>query len=262
MSETRYLDGKHAIITGGGRGIGAAIAEELARLGAQLSLMGREMTSLTKTAQALQEKFQGKVETYPCDVSDRGSVERAFAAAQQRLGAAHVLVNNAGQAKGRSFAETDDKLWQRMMNVNLMGAFYCTQQVLPAMVQSRTGRVVNIASTAGLKGYSHVAAYCAAKHGMIGLTRALAIEFAKSGVTINAVCPGYVETEMTRGTVRELMSKMSKSESEARQMLERTMPRGQLVQPKEVANAVAWLCSPDAGAITGQSIAVAGGEVM
>ena len=261
MRRDACLRGRHAIVTGGGRGIGAAIAYALAEIGADLSLMGRDMDRLHDTAEKIRNQFDSHVETHQVDVTDLASVQRAFDAAGS-LGRVHILVNNAGQAEARGFADTDPALWQKMLAANLTSAFYCTLQVLPQMAQAGQGRVVNIASTAGLKGYPKIAAYCAAKHGLIGFTRSLALEYAKSGVTINAVCPGYTETEIFDRAVEELVQAMGKSPAEARAMLIRPNPQARVVQPAEVADAVAWLCSPGASAITGQAIAVAGGEVM
>ncbi|HEX9936793.1 MAG TPA: SDR family NAD(P)-dependent oxidoreductase [Longimicrobium sp.] len=256
-----YLAGRHAVITGGGHGIGGAIAEALAALGASLSLMGRDTWKLEARAYMLRE-IGVKVETFACDVADEGAVEAAFAASRERLGDAHVLVNNAGQAESAALADTSRELWDRMLAVNLTGTYLCTRQVLPAMLAGKAGRIVNVASTAGLRGYPKTAAYCAAKHGVIGFTRSLALETAKSGVTVNAVCPGYTDTDMAQRAVDGLATALGKTEDEARAMLTRINPLGRLITPDEVAATVAWLCSPDASALTGQSIAVAGGEVM
>lgn len=262
MRSNNELHGRHAIITGGGRGIGAAIAAELAQRGADLSIMGRDMDRLHRTAEAIRNQRSSKVETHQLDVTDLAAVSRVFAFAQKSLGPAYILVNNAGQAQAMPFPEMQPDFWERMMSVNLTSAFYCAQQVLPAMVEHRGGRVVNIASTAGLKGYPKISAYCASKHGLIGLTRALAMEYAKSGVTVNAVCPGYTETEMLDRAITEVMKSTEKSPEEARAMLTRKNPQGRLVKPEEVADTVAWLCSPEASAINGQAIAIAGGEVQ
>jgi len=261
MIEGRFLEGRHAIITGGGHGIGGAIAEALGALGASLSLMGRDALKLGAQAAMLSESGV-PVETFECDVADEAAVTQAFAESRERLGDAHVLVNNAGQAESADFADTDRELWDRMLAVNLTGTYLCTRQVLPAMLAAKSGRVINIASTAGLRGYPKTAAYCAAKHGVIGLTRALALETAKSCVTVNAVCPGYTDTDMARRAVTGLSAALGKTPDEARSMLTRINPLGRLIRPEEVAATVAWLCSPDAAAITGQSIAIAGGEVM
>jgi NAD(P)-dependent dehydrogenase (short-subunit alcohol dehydrogenase family) len=257
-----YLHGRHAVVTGGARGIGAAIAVELARLGARLTLMGRDAVALTRQAKALSRDFSTEATGVPCDVTDPAAVLDAFTLARERLGDAYILVNNAGQAEGAPFADTTPELWNRMLAVNLTGAYLCTREVLPAMLAVSEGRVVNVASTAGLRGYSRMAAYCASKHGLIGLTRALAVETAKHGVTVNAVCPGYTDTDMAKRAVDTLVAARGITPEEALKMLTRTNPRGQLVRPEEVANVVGWLCSPDASAMTGQSIAVAGGEVM
>jgi len=256
-----FLKGKHAVVTGGGRGIGAAIAEELARLGADLTLMGRNLSVVEKQAATLLSEFGVKAQALACDVSDERSIAKAFEQAKAGLGDAYLLVNNAGQAEAARFSETKRELWDRMLAVNLTGTFLCAQQVLPAMLKANAGRIINIASTAGLKGYSTIAAYCASKHGVIGMTRALAAETAKTGVTVNAVCPGYTDTEMSHAGIKKLMD-AGKTEEEARNLIVRTIPRGSFIEPAEVANAVAWLCSPGASAITGQAIVVAAGEVM
>lgn len=261
-AEGAYLSGKHAVVTGGGRGIGAAVAEELARLGATLTLMGRDLARAEAHAAALAERFGVRAAGLACDVADESSVAEAFAAARERFGEVHVLVNNAGQSEGVAFGETTREVWDRMLAVNLTGTFLCTKQVLPAMLESRSGRVVNVASTAGLRGYSRTAAYTAAKHGVVGLTRALAMETAKHGVTVNAVCPGYTETDMAEAAVDTLVRARGISRDEALRMIARPIPRGTLILPEEVANAVGWLCSPGASAVTGQAIVVAGGEVM
>jgi NAD(P)-dependent dehydrogenase (short-subunit alcohol dehydrogenase family) len=185
-----------------------------------------------------------------------------FARAARRAGRVDILVNNAGQAASAPFGKTDAALWRRMLDVNLTGTFHCTQAALPAMLEAGWGRVVNVASTAGLVGYRYVAAYVAAKHGVVGLTRALALEVAARGVTVNAVCPGYTETDMVREAIANIVAKTGRDEQQARAGLAAGNPQQRLVQPEEVANAVAWLCLPESAAMTGQAIAVAGGEVM
>lgn len=257
-----YLRGLHAVVTGGGRGIGAAVAEELARLGAALTLMGRDRDRLEARAREVASRWRVEAGAAVCDVADEGSVAAAFAEARARRGDPHVLVNNAGQSEGVAFAETTREVWDRMLAVNLTGVFLCTREVLPAMLAAGAGRVVNVASTAGLRGYSRTAAYTAAKHGVVGLTRALALETAKRGITVNAVCPGYTETDMARAAVDGLARARGITPEEARAMIARPIPRGTLILPEEVANAVGWLCSPGASAVTGQAIVVAAGEVM
>jgi NAD(P)-dependent dehydrogenase (short-subunit alcohol dehydrogenase family) len=191
-------------------------------------------------------------------VTDADGVAAAFA----RAGAVDILVNNAGQAASAPFGRTDAALWQRMLDVNLTGAYHCTQAALPGMLDAGWGRVVNVASTAGLTGYRYVAAYCAAKHGLVGLTRALALEVASRGVTVNAVCPGFTDTDIVADAVANIVRKTGRTAIEARAQLAAANPQGRLVQPDEVAHAVAWLCMPGAAALNGQAIAVAGGEVM
>ena len=257
-----YLRGRHVAITGGGRGIGAAIALELARLGADLTLMGRTAAPLGERAAELSRECGARVESVLCDVSDEASVAGAFAAARARLGDPYVLVNNAGQAEAAPFVDMRRELWDRLLAVDLTGAFLCTQQVLPAMLHAGGGRVINIASTAGLRGYTKLAAYCAAKHGLIGLTRALALETVKQGVTVNAVCPAYAETDMGQSAVDAVAATLGTTPADALAVLTKRIPLGRMIRPAEVASAVAWLCSPGASAVTGQAIVVAGGEVM
>ncbi|WP_299431860.1 SDR family oxidoreductase [uncultured Meiothermus sp.] len=251
------LTGKHAIVTGGGRGIGAAIAAELAQAGARLTLMGRSRASLEAQAQ----KLGPEVHMETCDVANPQEVQRAFEAAAGALGSVTILVNNAGQAESQPFVKTDLGLWNRTLEVNLTGSFLCSQAVLPGMLKAGWGRIVNIASTAGLRGYPYVSAYCAAKHGVIGLTRSLALELARKNITVNAVCPGYTQTEMLEASLAKIVQKTGRSAAEARAELALANPQGRLVEPQEVAQAVLWLCLPASGALTGQAIAVAGGEV-
>jgi NAD(P)-dependent dehydrogenase (short-subunit alcohol dehydrogenase family) len=248
------LKGKHAVVTGASRGIGLAIARTLQAQGARVTLMARDAAALEAAAHEL----GGATAWLQADVSDAASVIEAFA----RAGAVDILVNNAGQASSAPFMRTDAALWQRMLDVNLSGAYHCIQAALPGMLDAGWGRIVNVASTAGLTGYRYVAAYCAAKHGLVGLTRALALELALKGITVNAVCPGYTETGIVQDAVANIVRKTGRSESEARAELASANPQGRLVQPDEVAHAVAMLCMPAAAAMNGQAIAVAGGELM
>ncbi|HEX6038585.1 SDR family NAD(P)-dependent oxidoreductase [Longimicrobium sp.] len=261
MSNERLLEGRLAVVTGGGRGIGAAIADRLAAAGARVAVLGRDRDELMKRARALTDEHGVEAKFMACDVADEDAVARAFDGIRRTMGDPHILVNNAGQSAGVAFTETTRETWDRMIAVNLTGTFLCTQQVLPAMLSAGAGRVINIASTAGLKGYSHTAAYCAAKHGVIGMTRSLAMETAKKGITVNAVCPGYTDTDMAASAIRTLVD-AGRTEEDARKAITRVMPIGRLIRPEEVASAVLWLCSDDAASVTGQSIAVAGGEVM
>ena len=201
---SRPLEGRHVFITGAAQGIGAAIAETLAHQGAVLTLAGRRQPVLETLAQRLQAVTRCTVVVM--DVSDANAVAQGFAQARAALGPVSMLVNNAGQAESAPFGKTSPELWQRMLDVNLTGTFLCTQAALPDMLAARAGRIVNIASTAGQRGYAYVAAYVAAKHGVIGLTRALALEMAQKGITVNAVCPGYTETEILRQSINNVMA--------------------------------------------------------
>ena len=262
------LTGKHAFITGGGRGIGAACARALLAQGASVTLAGRDLATLQRTAASLAASAVAgaspadRIFAQQLDVTDEASVRAAVAAAVAALGPIAILVNNAGQAHSAPFAKTTPEQWQQMLNVNLTGAFLCAQAVLPHMLDQGWGRIINIASTAGLKGYKYVSAYVAAKHGMVGLTKALALELATKNITVNAVCPGFTETDIVADAVHNIMQKTGRSEAQARAELAAGNPQQKLVQPEEVANAVAWLCHPASSAMNGQSIAVAGGEVM
>jgi NAD(P)-dependent dehydrogenase (short-subunit alcohol dehydrogenase family) len=246
------------VVTGGGRGIGAAIARALVEQGAAVTLMGRNAATLEDEAARLRPL--GRVHCQAVDLADPESTKAAFASAAKALGPVTILINNAGQAVSAPISKTDLALWNQMLAVNLTGTYLGIQAVLPGMLQAGWGRIVNIASTAALKGYPYVAAYCAAKHGVLGLTRALALELAKKPVTVNAVCPGYTETDIVREALANIQAKTGRSEAEARAELVKQNPQGRLVQPAEVANAVLWLCLPGSESITGQAIAVAGGE--
>ncbi len=257
---------RHALVTGAGSGIGAAVALALARAGHRLTLCGRSHDKLQAQAEALRAAVpDAAFLVAPMDVADAASVQAAVQQAQARFGPVHTLVNNAGQAHSAPFARTDATLWQQMLDVNLSGTFHVTQAVLPGMLdaaaQGESGRIVNIASTAGLQGYAYVSAYVAAKHGVVGLTKALALELARKNITVNALCPGYTETEIVQDAVRNIVAKTGQSEAQARQALAASNPQQRLVQPEEVAQSVLWLCAPGSGAINGQAIGIDGGEL-
>lgn len=247
----------HAFVTGGGRGIGAAIASTLAGAGARVSLAGRDVAALDAHADTLRTNGAA-VATVPLDVADPASVDDAFRAAVERSGPVGILVNNAGQAASGTVAELSIEAWNRVIAVNLTGAFLCTRRVLPGMLESGWGRIVNMASTAGLRGVPGVAAYSASKHGLIGLTRSLALEVAKRGITVNAVCPGYTESDMAEQAVQAVMHGAGRTREEAETRIARVSPFGRLLDPAEVAATVVWLCSDDAGMITGESIVLGG----
>ncbi len=251
------LSDKHVVVTGAGKGIGAAIVDALAAEGAKVSLMGRTLAPLQAKASQLPS-----AQAIQLDVTDSGGVKKAFQSARDNFGPIDILINNAGQAHTSPLQSMSDELWHDMISVNLSSVFFCCREALSDMRKTGEGRIVNIASTAALKGYGYVSAYCAAKHGTLGLTRSLALETATKNITVNAVCPGYTETALIQKSIETIVEKTGRSAEEAMQTLTASNPQGRLVQPAEVANAVLWLCSPGAEAVTGQSITVAGGEVM
>ena len=257
------LAGKHALVTGAASGIGLACVRALLERGARVTLAGRDPGRLAAAAAGLAELLPaGELACEPLDITDADAVHAAFGRAAARFGRIDILVNNAGQAASAPFGKTDAALWRQMLDVNLSGTFHCMQAALPGMLEGGWGRIVNVASTAGLVGYRYVSAYVAAKHGVIGLTRALALEVAAKGVTVNAVCPGYTDTAIVREALANIVAKTGRDEAAALAGLAAGNPQQRLVQSAEVAGAVAWLCLPESAAMNGQSIAVAGGEVM
>ena len=257
---SQLLSGKHALVTGGSRGIGAAIVEMLLAHGAHVTSVSRtNASSPNRTSAAESRDAHHHVSA---DVTDPESVRKAFDSARGRFGEIAILVNNAGQAASAPFLKTDAALWRKMMAVNLDGTFHCAQAALAGMLAAGWGRIINIASTAGLTGYGYVTAYCAAKHGVVGLTRSLAVEVATKGVTVNAVCPGFTDTDIVKEAVANIVAKTGRTVEQAQAELASRNPQQRLVRPEEVANAAVWLCLPGSEAITGQAIAVAGGELM
>lgn len=253
---------RHAFVTGAGSGIGKAIALALAAEGHIVSLAGRRAGPLETVREEIRGAGGEAFVHDGFDVTDAVAVERGIAAAIASAGEIAVLVNCAGEAPSAPFEKTDFALWQRVLSINLTGVYIVTQAALPSVRRAGKGRIVNVASTAGLTGYAYVSAYCASKHGVIGLTRALALELARTDVTVNAVCPGFTDTPLIDGALDTITEKTGRSREEARASLARSNPQGRLVSPAEVAHTVSWLVSEGATAITGQAIAVAGGEIL
>lgn len=262
VSTADCLQGEHAVVTGAGRGIGAAIARALAQRGARLSLLGRGQAALDRIAAEITAAGGAGAYAQVADVTSEDSLRVAFERVRERHGPVTILVNNAGAARSMPIQASDEAWWREMLEVNLTGVYRCIRQALPDMLQAGRGRIVNIASTAGLTGYPYVAAYCAAKHGVVGLTRALAVELARRDICVNAVCPGFTDTDLVREAIDNIRNKTGRDEAAARAALVARNPQGRLIRPEEVADAVVWLCAPGSASITGQSIAVAGGEVM
>jgi 3-hydroxybutyrate dehydrogenase len=245
----------HALVTGGGRGIGREIAATLARAGATVTVLGRNRATLDDAIAAGAAHFAAVA-----DVADQAAVSAAIGEAAGRR-PIDILIANAGIAESAPFAKSDAALFRRMMDVDFMGVVHAIQAVLPAMRDRPYGRIVAIASTAGLKGYAYASAYSAAKHAVVGLVRSLALELANTRVTVNAVCPGFTDTDLVAGSIDNIMKKTGRSRAQAAAELAKHNPQGRLVTPVEVADTVLWLCGEGAGSITGQAIAVAGGEV-
>ncbi len=252
---TNYAE-QHAVNTGRASGIGAAIAERYAKAGMRTTVMGRNQVRLEAMARRLQAKSQ------QVDITDPDDVRQGFAAAVEANGPVTILVNNAGSAESGAFSKMSDTLWDRMLAVNLTGTYLCTKSVLDSMAKAGFGRIINIASTASLKGYAYVSAYCAAKHGVLGLTRALALEMAPKGVTVNAICPGFTDTGLVSRSLDTIVESTGMKREQALAELVKNNPQGRLIKPQEVAETALWLCHPNSASITGQAIAVAGGEVV
>jgi NAD(P)-dependent dehydrogenase (short-subunit alcohol dehydrogenase family) len=254
---TRPLGDLHAVVTGGSSGIGLAIARTLAETGMAVTILGRDRTRLDAATSSI---GRGAV-AHVCDVTDEAAVAATFAAAAERA-PIQVLVNNAGAVETAPLAKTSSAMWRRILEVNVTAAFLCQQQVLPAMRAAGFGRIVNVGSTAALRGYAYVAAYVTSKHALLGLTRATAAEMVRHGITVNAVCPGYTETPMVERSIARIVEATGRSTDEARAAITALNPQGRLITPEEVAAAVRWLVGDDAAAVTGQAIVISGGEVM
>ncbi len=247
------LDDRHALVTGGATGIGLAVTKSLASAGARVTIASRNVERVTAAAAEL-----NGVTGRSLDVTDPESIDAVFDAA----GPVDILVNNAGIALAAPFDKTTPEQWSNVMAVNLTGVYLCTQAALKSMRERDSGRIINIASTAGLKGYAYISAYAASKHGVVGMTRSLALELAATGITANCICPGFVDTDIVAEAVANITSKTGRSKKEALAELVKHNPQKRLITPAEVADAVLWLCQNTSCSITGQAIVVAGGEIM
>jgi 3-hydroxybutyrate dehydrogenase len=257
------LVNKIALITGGGRGIGRAIALEFAREGAQVAVAARTLEQVEQVAREITDQFQPLALPLVCDVSDVASVERLFKDVNKRFGRGpDILVNNAGIAETAPLIKTDDQLWDRLLAINLSGTFYCTRAALPPMIERGWGRIINIASIAGKTGAPYIAAYSASKHGVLGLTRSAALEYAAKGITVNAICPGYVDTEMTTRGIENITRKTKLTAEQAMDSLKKMSPQNRLVTAEEVAAVALLLASEEGQGINGQAINVDGGSVL
>ena len=250
------------LVTGATRGIGAAIAQALAAAGWHVTLAGRSRAALEEVRVTLPITEGLSHDCVELDVTDAASVARAFAEVHAKGGALQALVNNAGAVETGPLARLPHATWDRMLAVNLTGVFLCTQAALPPMLAARAGRIVTIASTAGQKGYAYCSAYAAAKHGVLGMTRSLALEVAAQGIAVNAVCPGYTDTAIVRDGVAKIVAATGRAEADAMATFSKASPLQRLVEPDEVAETVRWLCRQAPVTITGQSISISGGEVM
>lgn len=248
------LTGKHAVITGGGSGIGLAIAKSLNEHGANISLMARNLDRLQEAAKGL-----NNASAIAVDITSESAVAKAFEGAVNKFGPIDILVNNAGIAETAPLRKTSLEMWQRIMDVNLTGTFLCSKAALNSMTE---GRIINIASTSGLKAYAYTSAYTASKHGVIGLTKTMALELGKSNITVNAICPGFTNTAIVGEALDNIIEKTGRTREEALMELTKDNPEGRLIEPEEIAEMVLWLCSKSAQSTTGQALAIAGGKIF
>jgi 3-hydroxybutyrate dehydrogenase len=257
------LNERIALITGGGRGIGRAIALTFAREGAHIAVAARTLDQVNQVAAEIEQQYQAKALALVCDVSDPSSVQKMFSAIREKFERdADILVNNAGVVESATLAKTTDELWHKHLNINLSGTFYCTRAALPSMLKNGWGRIINIASIAGKTGAPYITAYSASKHGVMGLTRSLAAEVGASGVTVNAICPGYVETDMVSKAIERITTLTDRSEDEALDSLKKMSPQNRLVTSEEVAALALLLASDEGRGINGQGLNIDGGTVL
>ncbi len=249
------MNGQHVVITGGGTGVGAQIAQSFAEAGAAVTILGRRLAPVQEVA--------GRIGALAlsADVTDRASLDAALAEARKAQGRVSVAIANAGAADSVPFAKMRIEDFQSALGVNLVGVFNLWQAALPDMMERGGGRMIAVASTAGLKGYSYVSHYCAAKHGVVGLTRALALELAAKKITVNAICPGFIETPLLEKSIEKIVASTGMTEEEARSSLMKGNPQKRFVQTGEVAGAALWLCSPAAFSVNGHALSLSGGEI-
>ncbi len=250
-----HLKDKHLLITGGGSGVGAAIAQSFAAAGANVSILGRRKKALHDTAKGYSNIFPATA-----DVCDEASLNDAFTKAREEFGPINIVIANAGTAETAPFERTDLDQWNRMISTNLTGTFLTIKNAYEDMKASGEGRIIAIASTAGQKGYSYVVPYCAAKHGVVGLVKGLALEAARTNITVNAICPGFIETPMLETSINNIKKVTGRSEEEARKSLYAGNPQKRFIQVEEVAAMAQWLCAPGSESITGQALSISGGE--
>ncbi|MBI3979593.1 MAG: SDR family oxidoreductase [Chloroflexi bacterium] len=255
------LIGRLAVVTGASRGIGRSIALAFARAGADVAIVARGEGPLEEVAKEIRA-IGGRALAIPCDLTDPAQVARLATAAVEGLGGVDILVNNAGAAESHKFLDHPDELWHRMIAANLTSVYLVTKAFLPALVEQGQGRIINVASTAARTGGRYIAAYAAAKHGVLGLTRALAVELAPYNITANAICPGYADTPLTRASIANIVERTGMAEADARSALEKTSPQQRLIDPEEIAAVAVFLARDVARGITGQAINVDGGAVM
>ena len=259
---SKPLKGQHALITGGSRGIGAAISNALAALGADISLLARDTKTLKNQSDHIKSAFGVNVFIASTDITNEKEIENSFRESGNINGTIDILINNAGIGKSMPFHKMDLDFWKKTLDLNLTGTFLCTQQVYKNMRKQGYGRIINISSTVGLRGYPYIAAYTASKHAVIGLTRTLALEAVKKGITVNAICPGYTETDLVSEAIDNIAKTSGRDKENVKKEIENMSPMARFVTPEEVAESAAWLCLPSSASITGQAIVVAGGSVM